>query len=494
MTEKQTDNTLPDLQNRFRIYKISLLTALLLLFAAHFTQAQTWSEPAVVCNLSKNSLYPDFTFDNDGNLHCVWSTRLGSNYYRIYYSRSTDDGETWSNPTYPSQNSSLWMSQPHIVCDSNNNLHLTYDHDVGSIYNTYIIHRIHNGTNWGAADTIGAGYHNRLVIDHNDRLHCLWTTGYYSFYSHRDPVTGSWSEILLPYGDTLMSFFHKGLLGTDNNLHFVGMSQMFGNKYVVSYFKIENGTFHPIEEVSTLTKGKWFDMALDDQGLPHFVWHHIHVNGSWEDDSTLYRHYDGTSWSVPEFILQSARAVSIAVDQYNQKHIVVSKEVDAGYKLIHFRYLNGIWENQVIDEHDYSYWDPKLTFHGNKLYLLYCRVENLNSWPSPTTILMRKYDIITGLNTQIASGIDNLKIAPNPFINQTSISFELVVSGMIKIQILNMQGVAIQTLYSGSRQQGRIEVVWNGMDINGHRQLPGYYILNVLMEKLSYSKILVLTN
>ena len=492
MTEKQTDNILPDLQNRFKFCKISVLTALLFLFAAHFTSAQTWSEPAVIYSSNKYSVYPDFTIDNDGNLHCVWSTRHWSNYYRIYYSRSTDDGETWSNPISPSQNSSLEMSLPHIVCDTDNHLHLTYDHDVGSIYNTYIIHRIHNGTYWGAADTIGAGYHNRLVIDHNDRLHCFWTTGYYSFYSHRDPITGSWSEILLPYGDTLMAFFDKGLLGTDNNLHFVGASQMFGNKYVVSYFKIENGTFHPIEEVSTLTKGKWYDMALDDQGLPHFVWHHIHVNGGWQDDSTLYRYYDGSSWSVPEFILQSARAVSIAVDQYNQKHIVVSKEVDAGYKLIHFRYLDGTWEGQVIDEHVYSYFQPKLTNHDSKLYLLYGRMDT--QYSPTSSILLSKYEIITGISDREFSIINDLKVAPNPFKTQSKISFELLKSGILEIQILNMHGIVIRNLYDGQIQQGCVEVTWDGMDFSGNRQRPGYYILNILMEKLSYSKILVLTN
>ena len=138
MTEKQTDNILPDLQNRFKFCKISVLTALLFLFAAHFTSAQTWSEPAVIYSSNKYSVYPDFTIDNDGNLHCVWSTRHWSNYYRIYYSRSTDDGETWSNPISPSQNSSLEMSLPHIVCDTDNHLHLTYYHDVGSIYNTSV--------------------------------------------------------------------------------------------------------------------------------------------------------------------------------------------------------------------------------------------------------------------------------------------------------------------------------------------------------------------
>jgi phosphatidate phosphatase PAH1 len=93
---------------------------------------QTWTDPIQINTLDGTNRNPDFCIDNEGTLHCVWSYKIETNFYVIYYSKSNDYGLSWSTPENISQNTSLWMENPHIVSDSHNNLHLTYDYNTGS--------------------------------------------------------------------------------------------------------------------------------------------------------------------------------------------------------------------------------------------------------------------------------------------------------------------------------------------------------------------------
>jgi hypothetical protein len=121
---------------------------------------------------------PDFFIDNSGIIHCVWSYKVTTDYWHIYYSKSTDDGLSWSIPENVSQNTNLWMENPHIVADSENNLHLTYDYQSDNSYQTLIVYRKFSGNTWSEMDTVSVGWpgarHNRLVIDHNNKLYCFW--------------------------------------------------------------------------------------------------------------------------------------------------------------------------------------------------------------------------------------------------------------------------------------------------------------------------------
>jgi len=494
MTEKQTDNTLPDLQNRFKFYKISLLTALLLLFATHFTHAQTWSEPAVIYTANKFSGFPDFTIDNNGNIHCVWTTKHGTNYYRIYYSKSIDDGDSWTTPINASMNDTKWMDLPHIVSDQDNTLHLTYDYDVGSIYNTYIIHRIFNGVSWVFADTVTKAYpgatKNRLVIDNNDKLYSFWFTGYYTGYQTLDPGAATWSEINWPYGFSMKLFTNKTKVGSDNVIHFLGRSHLNGNKGIIAYFKLCEGEWHPIEKISNVIRTYGYDMALDNQDLPHIVWQQFNDGYYPGEDSIMYSYYNGYFWSEPELIVQDANKMSIAVDPNNDIHLLLNVKEDNIYRLKHYIKSSGNWElPQTIEENDYFFLPEKTIYRDGKLYHLYSRVDTLiSSMSSYTSILMRKLNILTTNTDCNISPIDDLIIAPNPFRFSTKIEFGLQRREKIVVQVYNIYGVLVNTLLNAVTEPGRIEMTWDGTDSYGNKVPKGFYIIRVQSDKGVMSK------
>jgi hypothetical protein len=91
---------------------------------------QTWSEPVTIFSDGLNR-YPDITIDKDGVMHCVWAHYLQTNYWKIYYSKSSDEGQTWSAAQDISLNTSRWMYNPQIIADANNNLYVSYDYNTG---------------------------------------------------------------------------------------------------------------------------------------------------------------------------------------------------------------------------------------------------------------------------------------------------------------------------------------------------------------------------
>ena len=185
--------------------------------------SQIWTDPVVINPLQSQlySDYPDFCIDNAGTIHCVWSTKHNANFYRIWYSKSEDDGETWSAPYNVSQNNSLWMTDPHIVSDSSNNIHITYDYDIFNYGNRKILFKTFNGIDWSNADTISNGFvgamNNLLSIDNENHLYCFWYIGGPStgniYYRMKNIGNNIWSDTYNTYDREL---FKKVIVVQDN--------------------------------------------------------------------------------------------------------------------------------------------------------------------------------------------------------------------------------------------------------------------------------------
>ncbi len=71
------------------------------------------------------------------------------------YSKSEDNGETWSGSYNVSQNSTKRMEYPHIVGDSEGTLHITYDDDW---FDPHILYKYNDGggnwEDWSDPDTL----------------------------------------------------------------------------------------------------------------------------------------------------------------------------------------------------------------------------------------------------------------------------------------------------------------------------------------------------
>jgi flagellar hook assembly protein FlgD len=77
---------------------------------------------------------------------------------------------------------------------------------------------------------------------------------------------------------------------------------------------------------------------------------------------------------------------------------------------------------------------------------------------------------------------------PNPFQNQTSIEFEIPISGNVIIFIYDNKGNQIQKLECSDCQTGKNSIEWNCLDIRNKRVLSGVYYYEVRFGNESKTK------
>lgn len=73
-----------------------------------------------------------------------------------------------------------------------------------------------------------------------------------------------------------------------------------------------------------------------------------------------------------------------------------------------------------------------------------------------------------------------LQIYPNPFINLTNITFELIDNELVKLEIFNLCGQNIKTLVNSKMNHGKHTIIWDGTNNNGNIVVKGIYLCKLL--------------
>jgi hypothetical protein len=187
-----------------------------------------------------------------GQLYCAWAQKSGSSAIEIYFSESTDNGQTWSGSSgdvqiSPFNNESVWDAsifgdrrfdigadsqnrifvvwpEKYIQADFDNSIEiiLVYSTDGGNSW-------VHSDLNYPISDTLTTSIANRPVIavDHSDNLHVCWsqtntvTNKTDVFYTRSTDHGITWSsERAISYPDS-NAFLANIAIGADNKIHVV---------------------------------------------------------------------------------------------------------------------------------------------------------------------------------------------------------------------------------------------------------------------------------
>ena len=90
------------------------------------------------------------------------------------------------------------------------------------------------------------------------------------------------------------------------------------------------------------------------------------------------------------------------------------------------------------------------------------------------------------MNVMVGIGENEINISdlkqniPNPFSSITQINYSVENTGNVTLGIYNTKGQLIRILQSGRISAGEYSVIWNGLNENGNKLVPGiyYYKLN----------------
>ncbi|MCD4697760.1 MAG: T9SS type A sorting domain-containing protein [Bacteroidales bacterium] len=463
------------------------MKTLILIFLPITILAQTWTNPINISpNLPGLDNQPDLCIDKNGNLHCVFTHKLESNWRKIYYSKSTDDGATWTTPEDISLNPDISLMNPHIVADTNNTLYVTYDYNTGNPAMTLIYLKTFDGNQWSEPFVVSEGMYNsdnnRIYIDNNNRIYVFWLyINQLMYYRHFE--NNIWSDTICPYpGDHDWMLFSASI-DKDNDIHCVGYFSDPGPPVFpqsIVYFKYEflNNYWTDNTVISVNASGGGLEIDIDGQNNPHIAYRQKNIGSVPSNDSTMYTFFDGNNWSEPELVVNDPYEQKIAIDHFNRVHILDREKLETGKKIVHYQKVSGFWQGYIVDIADFYIGLYLLFKSDQKLYIAYYRSDE----EGEGDIYFSRYDIVTGLKEVDDQAIIlTLNIYPNPFKTQTTIEFTTSREQQINISIYNLNGQHIKTLMNENTVRGEYRLIWKGKGKHGKEVsvLPGLYLVRL---------------
>jgi len=81
---------------------------------------------------------------------------------------------------------------------------------------------------------------------------------------------------------------------------------------------------------------------------------------------------------------------------------------------------------------------------------------------------------------------------PNPFNPETTISFDMPINGKAKLEIFNVKGQLVKTLFDGTANAGRNSMVWDSTNNSGNAVTSGLYFYRLSTENHSETRKMML--
>ena len=103
------------------------------------------------------------------------------------------------------------------------------------------------------------------------------------------------------------------------------------------------------------------------------------------------------------------------------------------------------------------------------------RFETVNGCDSVILTKITKADVTDILKNNIN---EKIKIYPNPFSNEIYIGFSLIDPTNVEINITDMYGKKVKTIFKGHLTNGFHQFTWSRMN-NNDMILPGFYICQI---------------
>jgi len=468
----------------------SFVVILLLLTVNTITQ--TWTEPVNISSMNGVNHSPGFTIDSEGSLHCVWAHVLNTEYSIIYYAKSQNNGAIWTTPDNISLNSEKRLINPNIVTDSEGKIYVTYDYNMNDPVHSKILMKIYDSNQWSLADTISGSMlncsRNLLAIDHNDRIYCFWNHGVqYGDYYYRYFENGIWSETYHPYSSNFT--FIKIVIDFENDLHVLGGHADNGGYIDYVNYDYQLNQWSKITPISNKTTAIGLDMDIDNNNYPHIAWRQKTNNlpNPYEDDSTLYRFFNGIEWTEPELVTEDPFGQKIQVIN-NKAYIIEAEKTPngAGNIIMYEKNGAGNWIGEFVI---YIIGSPqRFLKYSNVLHFLYTAKpddDNLNIY-----YINKIVDTITSVEDKRFT-LKSLEIFPNPFTETVNIGFSLIKESYVILRIHSFDGKLIKTIYEGNLAPGNFKHYWDGKNDSGAIVEKGAYLVRLVAGKNIISRSVI---
>jgi len=261
---------------------------------------------------------------SDGALHCVYINSDGS-YNQIYYSKSTDGGQNWTETKLTDESYS--QRHPTIASDSNNYLHVAWVGEFAEAGGDRQLRYRKFTTSWQTIENLTSAdydqYYPAIAIDSNDYIHIVWCgkdqTVHAMRYIKND---GSWSIITALSTETT-EVDRQSAIAIDSNdyIHVVWCAQNNDESEANIHYKKYTDSWQAEVDLTTDTFGNEPSIAIDSNDYIHVVWR------TYDDPNYIIKYREYTdSWQSTESVSNvnttSKSEASIAVDSNDYLYVL----------------------------------------------------------------------------------------------------------------------------------------------------------------------------
>lgn len=387
---------------------------------------------------------PVLVTDIIGAAYAVWEDSRGDS-MDIYFAKSTDEGNTWTNPNIKVSDSSVSARKfPSITVDTMSNIYVVWQDNRLGGWDIYFTKSTDGGWNWQhpdipITDLLEGDHVEPIIKQYNDTFYLTWKNS---------------------NGDTINVFFGKS---TD-----FGVSWQKG--------KINN--------IDTLERGL---PSLDiKDSLIGVVWQdersgesHIYFSGStdgglsWLDDIRVDDGTDGEKYHP-----------SIGIDDWGDIYVAWDDERN-GNAQIYFAKSEDIgstWTspNMLIGDGDDFFEDimPSLAVNSQEICV---------AWQLEGIIISGGVE-----ESAFSSSYFSLDVYPNPASHSVEISYTLQNNEDISINIYDISGRLLKEISSGLKGRGTHILYWDRKDSLGRNVKSGIYFLRIKTQNRTINKKLVI--
>ncbi len=150
-----------------------------ILYSKSSDMSRTWTPPLNISRTARVSTVPAIAVENSGAIDVVWrDTTSGEFHPDIYFTRSADGGQTWTEALDISHTTGI-CSEPAIATGADNSIHVVWvdtrpaDGRPDIFYSCSL-----DGKTWSACESIsptqGASSVPTVAVDNDGVVHCAW--------------------------------------------------------------------------------------------------------------------------------------------------------------------------------------------------------------------------------------------------------------------------------------------------------------------------------
>lgn len=238
----------------------------------------SWSQAVNISNNSGYSFQPDAIVDDSGNIDVAWYDTAPGN-AEIFFSRSTGDGTNWS-PAVNVSNSQATSIRPDIAVDDNGNIVVAWMEAVSGYWQVFFSRSTDDGDSWSQPKKIsylwGNSYSPYIAVDNAGKINVVWENDNFGniFLSRSADNGTSWSQAKKISENLGVSYGFYSTVDSARNINLVYVNGISGNTDIFYIRSTDNGgTWSQAINISNITgESKWPVIAVDSAGNIDVVW------------------------------------------------------------------------------------------------------------------------------------------------------------------------------------------------------------------------------